>query len=49
MRSKYPSDDDAGFLEEVEGGGEIERIGEACQAESKNEEVQEPEKTLFPW
>ena len=48
MRSKYPSDDKVGVLEEVDGGGEVERIGEAGEAEPKDKEVQEPKKTLFP-
>ena len=49
MRSKYPSDDEAGVLEEVDGGGEIEGIGEASQAQSKDKEVQKTEKALSTW
>ena len=49
MCCKYPSDDVAMVLEEVNGGGEFKCIGKAGEAESKDKEVQEPEKTLFPW
>ena len=48
MCFKYPSDDVAGVLEEVDGGGEVKCIGKAGQGESKDKEVQEPEKTLSP-
>ena len=42
--SKYPSYHAAGLVEEVEGGGEVEGIGEAGEAETKDKKVQEPEK-----
>ena len=42
--SKYPSYHAAGLLEEVDGGGEVEGIGEAGEAETKDKKVQEPEK-----
>ena len=46
--SKYLSYEVAGLLEEVGGGGEVEGVGEAGEAEPEDEEVQEPEKTFLP-
>ena len=46
--SDYLSYEVASLLEEVGGGGDVERVGEAGEAEPKDEEVQEPEKTFLP-